>query len=125
MTGAANENGRRYPRIVRQRQTDVSEPGSVRLGCRQCRLRQDPRAGAAGDQLAAQWRRAGKDLCITFTKAAAANMARRVFDTLGKWTKLGDDALDKAIEGSGIPPARSCARGRGACSHARWKRRVA
>src|SRR5580693_10506987 len=44
-----------------------------------------------------------KILCITFTKAAAANMAKRVFDTLGKWTKLGDDDLDKAIEGSGIP----------------------
>jgi ATP-dependent helicase/nuclease subunit A len=43
-----------------------------------------------------------KILCITFTKAAAANMAKRVFDTLGKWTKLNDDELDKAIEGSGI-----------------------
>jgi ATP-dependent helicase/nuclease subunit A len=43
-----------------------------------------------------------KILCITFTKAAAANMAKRVFDTLGKWTKLVDDELDKAIEGSGI-----------------------
>src|SRR6202789_306102 len=44
-----------------------------------------------------------KILCITFTKAAAANMAKRVFDTLGKWTKLGDDALNKTIEGSVIP----------------------
>src|SRR5580698_2378887 len=43
-----------------------------------------------------------KILCITFTKAAAANMAKRVFDTLGKWTKLDDHALDKAISGSGI-----------------------
>ena len=43
-----------------------------------------------------------KILCITFTKAAAANMAKRVFDTLGKWTKLNDDELDKAIRGSGI-----------------------
>jgi ATP-dependent helicase/nuclease subunit A len=43
-----------------------------------------------------------KILCITFTKAAAANMAKRVFDTLGKWTKLNDDELDKAISGSGI-----------------------
>jgi ATP-dependent helicase/nuclease subunit A len=43
-----------------------------------------------------------KILCITFTKAAAANMAKRVFDTLGKWTELDDDELDKAIEGSGI-----------------------
>jgi ATP-dependent helicase/nuclease subunit A len=44
-----------------------------------------------------------KILCITFTKAAAANMAKRVFDTLAAWTTLDDTALDKAIrEGSGI-----------------------
>src|SRR5262249_59690362 len=36
-------------------------------------------------------------LCITFTKAAAANMANRVFDTLAKWTTLDDENLDKAI----------------------------
>ena len=44
-----------------------------------------------------------KILCITFTKAAAANMAKRVFDTLGRWTTLDDDALDAAI---GAPPGR-------------------
>ncbi len=38
-----------------------------------------------------------KILCITFTKAAAANMAKRVFDTLGEWTTLDDAALDDAI----------------------------
>ena len=36
-------------------------------------------------------------LCITFTKAAAANMANRVFDALAKWTTLDDESLDKAI----------------------------
>jgi ATP-dependent helicase/nuclease subunit A len=36
-------------------------------------------------------------LCITFTKAAAATMAKRVFDTLAEWTTLDDDALDTAI----------------------------
>ena len=40
-----------------------------------------------------------KILCITFTKAAAANMAKRVFDTLGRWTTLDDAALDDAIRG--------------------------
>jgi ATP-dependent helicase/nuclease subunit A len=40
----------------------------------------------------------GKILCLTFTKAAAANMANRVFDTLAAWTALDDDALDAAIE---------------------------
>ena len=38
-----------------------------------------------------------KILCITFTKAAAANMATRVFNTLAEWTVLGDDALDEKI----------------------------
>ena len=38
-----------------------------------------------------------KILCITFTKAAAANMAKRVFDALAQWTTLDDAALDEAI----------------------------
>src|SRR6266496_6072146 len=43
-----------------------------------------------------------KILCITFTKAAAANMAERVFTTLGHWVTLDDDALDAAIVEAGI-----------------------
>ncbi|MGA7995522.1 MAG: double-strand break repair helicase AddA, partial [Bradyrhizobium sp.] len=43
-----------------------------------------------------------KILCITFTKAAAANMAERVFSTLGHWVTLDDDALDDAIREAGI-----------------------
>src|SRR5215475_15292237 len=39
-----------------------------------------------------------KILCITFTKAAAAIMATRVFDTLAKWTALDDAALDEKIK---------------------------
>src|SRR5215208_7015800 len=38
-----------------------------------------------------------KILCITFTKAAAANMAKRVFDILAAWTALDDGKLDAAI----------------------------
>src|SRR5271156_1515087 len=46
-----------------------------------------------------------KILCITFTKAAAANMAKQVFDRLARWTALDDAALDKAIrEHASIPP---------------------
>ncbi|WP_425907367.1 double-strand break repair helicase AddA [Nitrobacter sp. TKz-YC02] len=41
-------------------------------------------------------------LCITFTKAAAANMAERVFSTLGHWVTLDDKALDAALRGVGI-----------------------
>jgi ATP-dependent helicase/nuclease subunit A len=43
-----------------------------------------------------------KILCLTFTKAAAANMAERVFTTLGHWVTLDDDALDAAIRDAGI-----------------------
>jgi ATP-dependent helicase/nuclease subunit A len=39
-------------------------------------------------------------LCLTFTKAAAANMKNRVFDTLGGWTMLPDDKLAVEIEKS-------------------------
>ena len=63
-----------------------------------------------------------KILCLTFTKAAAANMAKRVFDTLGRWTTLGDDALDAAI---GEHPGRCLQRGvcwRGGFLRARWTR---
>ena len=46
-----------------------------------------------------------KILCITFTKAAAANMAKRVFDTLAEWTTLDDAGLDNAIrERSNLKP---------------------
>ncbi len=41
-----------------------------------------------------------KILCITFTKAAAANMANRVFGTLAEWSTLPDAALDEKIKGS-------------------------
>src|ERR1700759_2246581 len=44
-----------------------------------------------------------KILCITFTKAAAANMAERGFTTLGHWVTLDDDALDAAVVGAGVP----------------------
>src|ERR1700752_366377 len=43
-----------------------------------------------------------KILCLTFTKAAAANMAERVFTTLGHWVTLDDDKLDEAIRDAGI-----------------------
>src|SRR5438132_4650514 len=43
-----------------------------------------------------------KILCLTFTKAAAANMANRIFETLGKWVKLDDAKLDEAIRDIGV-----------------------
>ena len=46
-----------------------------------------------------------KILCLTFTKAAAANMANRVFDTLGKWISLDDAALAQEIRKTGAAKA--------------------
>ena len=43
-----------------------------------------------------------KILCITFTKAAAANMAARVYDQLKGWIALADDALDQAMGEIGV-----------------------
>ena len=45
----------------------------------------------------------GRILCLTFTKAAAANMAERVFKNLAAWSSLDDDALASAIEATGAP----------------------
>jgi ATP-dependent helicase/nuclease subunit A len=49
----------------------------------------------------------GRILCLTFTKAAAANMAERVFKILSAWTALDDAALDAAIERTGAPRPRA------------------
>ena len=40
-------------------------------------------------------------LCLTFTKAAAANMATRVFKTLSDWTRFDDASLARAIVETG------------------------
>ncbi|MHA1559992.1 MAG: double-strand break repair helicase AddA [Alphaproteobacteria bacterium] len=37
-------------------------------------------------------------LCLTFTKAAAAEMAVRVYNRLGEWVLLSDEALDAELE---------------------------
>ncbi len=44
-------------------------------------------------------------LCLTFTKAAAANMSSRGFANLGRWALLDDDTLAREIEdtGAGTP----------------------
>ena len=46
-----------------------------------------------------------KILCITFTKAAAANMATRVFETLSEWIALDDAGLDDRIRALGLTPS--------------------
>jgi ATP-dependent helicase/nuclease subunit A len=44
-----------------------------------------------------------KILCVTFTKAAAANMAARVFETLAQWTQLSGEELGRRIVAAGAP----------------------
>ncbi|WP_036292604.1 double-strand break repair helicase AddA [Methylosinus sp. PW1] len=47
-------------------------------------------------------------LCLTYTKAAAANMAARIFDILAGWALLDDEALTAAILATGAPqPSRA------------------
>jgi len=41
-------------------------------------------------------------LCLTFTKAAAAEMANRLFDVLGKWITLDDAALADQLRALGV-----------------------
>ena len=43
-----------------------------------------------------------KILCLTFTKAAAANMANRVFGQLAAWIALDDAALDEQLRRIGV-----------------------
>ncbi len=41
----------------------------------------------------------GEILCVTYTKAAAAEMQARLFETLGKWAVMDDAALSKSLTG--------------------------
>jgi ATP-dependent helicase/nuclease subunit A len=89
--------GREIPDGVRRRQADVSDPavsawvaanaGSGKTHVLAQRVINLLLAGVEPEKI----------LCLTFTKAAAANMAKRVFDTLGRWTTLDDEELDEAI----------------------------
>jgi ATP-dependent helicase/nuclease subunit A len=45
----------------------------------------------------------GRILCLTFTKAAAANMSARVFKTLAEWATLDDEKLTAAILAANAP----------------------
>ena len=42
-------------------------------------------------------------LCLTFTKAAAAEMSTRLFDRLSQWIAIDDQALDESLQRLGVP----------------------
>ncbi|MXQ12032.1 double-strand break repair helicase AddA [Microvirga makkahensis] len=49
----------------------------------------------------------GRILCLTFTKAAAANMAIRVFERLGRWVTMDEESLVAELtELEGLKPTR-------------------
>ncbi len=43
-------------------------------------------------------------LCLTFTRAAAAEMTRRLYETLGRWARADDALLATELAGLGAPP---------------------
>ncbi len=99
---------RTIPDVVLRRQVEASDPdvsawvsanaGSGKTHVLALRVIRLLLAGVRPEQI----------LCITFTKAAAANMAKRVFDTLARWTSLDDAALDQAIRAiSNLEPGTS------------------
>src|ERR1700733_2542157 len=89
------------PDSVRRKQAEASDPAAAAfvaanagsgktfvLAQRVIRLMLDGGSGGVDP---------AKILCITFTKAAAANMAARVYDTLRNWIALDDAGLDHAL----------------------------
>lgn len=97
-------SARKIPDDVRDRQTRASAPtasvfvsanaGSGKTHVLVQRVVRLLLAGVAPEKI----------LCITFTKAAAANMAERVFTTLGHWITLDDAALDAALRDTAVTP---------------------
>ncbi len=99
-------SARSIPEAVRRRQAEASDPscsvfvaanaGSGKthvLAQRVIRLMLDGAPGGVDPS---------RILCITFTKAAAANMSARVFDRLRSWIALDDAALDAALAEIGV-----------------------
>src|SRR5580704_12298481 len=104
--GGRTLSRRRIPDAVRRKQAEASDPacsafvaanaGSGKthvLAQRVIRLMLDGGPGGVDPS---------RILCITFTKAAAANMAARVYDRLRCWIALDDAALDAAMGEIGI-----------------------
>ena len=78
---------------------DAAAPRPIRSSSvwvtRQCRLRQDLCADGARAAAAAGGVRPEEILCLTYTKAAAAEMRERVSARLGEWAVLQETELDR------------------------------
>src|SRR5277367_37311 len=107
---------RQIPDEVRRKQAEASDPacsafvaanaGSGKthvLAQRVIRLMLDGGSGGVDPS---------RILCITFTKAAAANMAARVYYRLRGWIALDDAALDAALREIGVHAVDAGKRGR-------------
>ena len=98
MTAALN-----VPALTREKQKQASDPGasvwvSANAGSGKTYVLTQRVA-----RLLLQGAPPAKILCLTFTKAAAANMAMRIFETLANWTRLDDEALRQSIVAAGAP----------------------
>ena len=111
---------RRIPDAVRSTQTRASDPGSSAFVAANAGSGKTHVLVQRVIRLLLEGVLPEKILCVTFTKAAAANMAERVFSTLGHWVTLDDAALDEAIIETGIahpsPELRTAARKLFACA---------
>lgn len=63
-------------------------------------------------------------LCLTFTKAAAAEMAIRLQTRLGRWVTLPDTRLDAELAALSVPCTEQTRRKARACSRRCWTCRV-
>jgi len=88
------------PSEVRRRQSEASDPGVSAWVAANAGSGKTYVLAQRVINLLLQGFEPEKILCITFTKAAAANMAKRVFDTLAEWTTFTDARLDEAIQES-------------------------
>src|SRR6476659_1913418 len=88
---------RRVPADVHQVQRDASDPGVSAWVAANAGSGKTHVLAQRVIRLLLRGTAPQRILCLTYTKAAAANMANRVFGELAKWTPLSDDELDKEI----------------------------
>ena len=94
---AANERDPRHPGGHPSFAEQGVGSARLRLGVGECRRGQDDVLSHRVVRLLLDGVPPGRILSLTFTKAAAANMANRVFQILGDWVSLDDAELSAAI----------------------------